>query len=83
VNSVTSEVQEGRQMPRSRALKSAYENGPMGGKGSVTPTGLVTYVASPSTTISRHRPSASGTGMPSTRCPHHSTVLQGSHGCPP
>ena len=41
------------------------------------------YVASPSTTISRQRPSVSGTGIPSIRWPHHSTVLHGSHGCQP
>lgn len=37
----------------------------------------------PSTTISRHRPSTVGTGMFSTRCPHHSTVLAARNGCRP
>jgi hypothetical protein len=41
------------------------------------------YRASPSTTMSRHRPSTSGTGIPSTRWPHHSTVLHSCHGCQP
>ena len=43
----------------------------------------VRYFASPSTTSSRQQPSVSGTGTPSTRWPHHSTVLQGCHGCQP
>jgi len=34
------------------------------------------YFASPSTTISCHRPSTSGTGIPSMRWPHHSMVLR-------
>ena len=37
----------------------------------------------PSTTISRQRPSRSGTEMPSMRWSHHSTMLQGGHGCQP
>jgi hypothetical protein len=44
---------------------------------------VVAYSAAAGTGISRHRPSSVGTGIPSTRCPHDSTVLRRCQGCQP
>jgi hypothetical protein len=51
--------------------------GPMEGNPSL-PRGTL-YFASPN----RHRPSSVGTGIPSTRWPHHSTTLHGMHASRP